>query len=129
MERPSKESNLCYCNYRPQYLSSHMVSSSKACKLLYFHFISMFLDIFKQLKIRFRFHPRVNRCYCPSKEVAKRALYDGLEESQIQVFGLPIRPSFARAVLSKVEDLTRHNKTINLYMMVFFLCILFVYVL
>ncbi|KAB2079588.1 hypothetical protein ES319_A05G015000v1 [Gossypium barbadense] len=48
------------------------------------------------------FHPRVNRCYCPSKEVAKRALYDGLEESQIQVFGLPIRPSFARAVLSKI---------------------------
>ncbi|KAB2079589.1 hypothetical protein ES319_A05G015000v1 [Gossypium barbadense] len=52
------------------------------------------------------FHPRVNRCYCPSKEVAKRALYDGLEESQIQVFGLPIRPSFARAVLSK-EDLRK----------------------
>ncbi|XVF48013.1 hypothetical protein PTKIN_Ptkin03bG0156200 [Pterospermum kingtungense] len=49
------------------------------------------------------FHPGVNRCYCPSKEVAKRALYDGLEESQIQVFGLPIRPSFARAVLSKDE--------------------------
>nr|KJB53973.1 hypothetical protein B456_009G014700 [Gossypium raimondii] len=52
------------------------------------------------------FHPRVNRCYCPSKEVAKRALYDGLEESQIQVFGLPIRPSFARAVLSK-DDLRK----------------------
>ncbi|XP_010533117.1 PREDICTED: monogalactosyldiacylglycerol synthase 3, chloroplastic [Tarenaya hassleriana] len=49
------------------------------------------------------FHHRVNRCYCPSKEVAKRALLDGLEESQIRVFGLPIRPSFARAVLSKDE--------------------------
>ncbi|KAF7838742.1 monogalactosyldiacylglycerol synthase 2, chloroplastic-like [Senna tora] len=47
------------------------------------------------------FHPGVNRCYCPSKEVAKRALQDGLEESQTRVFGLPIRPSFARAVLSK----------------------------
>lgn len=47
------------------------------------------------------FHPRVNRCYCPSKEVAKRASYFGLEESQIRVFGLPIRPSFARAVISK----------------------------
>lgn len=59
--------------------------------------------------ILFRFHPGVNRCYCPSKEVAKRALCDGLEESQIQVFGLPIRPSFARAVLSKVTIVdTKH---------------------
>ncbi|KAK7857871.1 monogalactosyldiacylglycerol synthase 3 [Quercus suber] len=48
-----------------------------------------------------KFHPGVNRCYCPSEEVAKRALLDGLEESQTCVFGLPIRPSFARAVLSK----------------------------
>ncbi|KAH1033427.1 hypothetical protein J1N35_045601 [Gossypium stocksii] len=54
----------------------------------------------------FRFHPGVNRCYCPSNEVAKRALYDGLEESQVRVFGLPIRPSFARAVLSK-DDLRK----------------------
>ncbi|KAI3443898.1 hypothetical protein Pfo_000563 [Paulownia fortunei] len=50
------------------------------------------------------FHPSVNRLYCPSEEVAKRALLDGLEESQIRVFGLPIRPSFCRAVLSK-DDL------------------------
>ncbi|XP_057968827.1 monogalactosyldiacylglycerol synthase 2, chloroplastic-like isoform X2 [Malania oleifera] len=50
------------------------------------------------------FHPGVNRCYCPSQEVAKKALLDGLVPSQIQVFGLPIRPSFARAVLSK-DDL------------------------
>ncbi|THG08109.1 hypothetical protein TEA_021300 [Camellia sinensis var. sinensis] len=50
------------------------------------------------------FHPGVNRCYCPSEEVAKRALLDGLEESQTRVFGLPIRPSFCRAVLSK-DDL------------------------
>ncbi|WCJ29977.1 Monogalactosyldiacylglycerol synthase chloroplastic [Euphorbia peplus] len=49
------------------------------------------------------FHPGVNRCYCPSNEVAKRALVDGLEENQVRVFGLPIRPSFARAVLSKDE--------------------------
>ncbi|KAJ9141030.1 hypothetical protein P3X46_031614 [Hevea brasiliensis] len=49
------------------------------------------------------FHPGVNRCYCPSKGVAKRAALDGLEDSQICVFGLPIRPSFARAVLSKDE--------------------------
>ncbi|XP_010050105.2 monogalactosyldiacylglycerol synthase 2, chloroplastic [Eucalyptus grandis] len=50
------------------------------------------------------FHPGVNRCYCPSQAVAKRASEDGLENSQIRVFGLPIRPSFARAVLSK-DDL------------------------
>ncbi|CAK9153187.1 unnamed protein product [Ilex paraguariensis] len=50
------------------------------------------------------FNPGVNRCYCPSEEVAKRALLDGLEESQARVFGLPIRPSFCRAVLSK-DDL------------------------
>ncbi|XP_057538550.1 monogalactosyldiacylglycerol synthase 2, chloroplastic-like [Amaranthus tricolor] len=50
------------------------------------------------------FHPGVNRLYCPSREVAKRASLDGLEDSQIQVFGLPVRPSFARAILSK-DDL------------------------
>ncbi|KAI8570639.1 hypothetical protein RHMOL_Rhmol01G0051600 [Rhododendron molle] len=50
------------------------------------------------------FNPGVNRCYCPSEEVAKRALLDGLEESQTRVFGLPIRPSFCRSVLSK-DDL------------------------
>ncbi|CAN1159327.1 Monogalactosyldiacylglycerol synthase 2, chloroplastic [Linum perenne] len=49
------------------------------------------------------FHPGVDRCYCPSNEVAKRAAIDGLEESQIQVYGLPIRPSFARAVFTKEE--------------------------
>lgn len=46
----------------------------------------------------------MNRCYCPSQEVAKRALFDGLDESQIRVFGLPVRPSFARAALVK-DDL------------------------
>ncbi|KAF7154007.1 hypothetical protein RHSIM_Rhsim01G0057900 [Rhododendron simsii] len=50
------------------------------------------------------FNPGVNRCYCPSEEVAKRALLDDLEESQTRVFGLPIRPSFCRSVLSK-DDL------------------------
>lgn len=34
--------------------------------------------------------------------MAKKAALDGLDESQIRVFGLPIRPSFARAVLVKV---------------------------
>ncbi|MCD7460707.1 hypothetical protein HAX54_044250 [Datura stramonium] len=43
----------------------------------------------------------VNRLYCPSG--SKRASLDRLEESQIRVFGLPIRPSFCRAVLSKIK--------------------------
>ncbi|KAE9602317.1 hypothetical protein Lal_00049909 [Lupinus albus] len=48
------------------------------------------------------FHPWVNRLYCPSEVVAKKASQEGgLEESQIRVYGLPIRPSFARAVLVK----------------------------
>ncbi|KAI3929825.1 hypothetical protein MKX01_025993 [Papaver californicum] len=47
------------------------------------------------------FNSGVNRCYCPSDEVAKRALVDGLESSQIRVFGLPVRPSFCRAILLK----------------------------
>ncbi|KAK1437441.1 hypothetical protein QVD17_03232 [Tagetes erecta] len=50
------------------------------------------------------FHPGVKRCYCPSEEVSKRALLDRLEPNQIRVFGLPVRPSFARAILNK-DDL------------------------
>ncbi|AEC06183.1 monogalactosyldiacylglycerol synthase type C [Arabidopsis thaliana] len=49
------------------------------------------------------FHHGVSRCYCPSKEVAKRALVDGLDDSQIRVFGLPVRPSFPRTILNKNE--------------------------
>ncbi|KAJ4755040.1 Processive diacylglycerol beta-glucosyltransferase [Rhynchospora pubera] len=49
------------------------------------------------------FHKSVTRCYCPSREVAKKALIEGLEPMQIRVFGLPIRPSFCRAVLNKDE--------------------------
>ncbi|TVU27862.1 hypothetical protein EJB05_19363 [Eragrostis curvula] len=52
------------------------------------------------------FHAGVNRCYCPSEEVAKRAALDYLKPSQIRVFGLPIRPSFCRAVLVK-DDLRK----------------------
>ncbi|GAB2216147.1 hypothetical protein Droror1_Dr00023916 [Drosera rotundifolia] len=48
------------------------------------------------------FHPSVNRCYCPSEELAKRASLDGLEDLQIRVYGLPVRPSFARVVHVKV---------------------------
>ncbi|KAG8060613.1 hypothetical protein GUJ93_ZPchr0002g25645 [Zizania palustris] len=55
------------------------------------------------------FHADVNRCYCPSEEVAKRAVLDDLQPSQIRVFGLPIRPSFCRAVLVK-DDLKKELK-------------------
>ncbi|GFY99696.1 monogalactosyldiacylglycerol synthase type C [Actinidia rufa] len=40
------------------------------------------------------FHPGVNRCYCPSEEVAKRSLIDGLEESQTRVFWLAYQTHF-----------------------------------
>nr|CAD1825031.1 unnamed protein product [Ananas comosus var. bracteatus] len=49
------------------------------------------------------FHKLVTRCYCPSTEVAKRALKAGLQPSQIKVYGLPVRPSFAKPVRPKVE--------------------------
>ncbi|KAJ6808112.1 monogalactosyldiacylglycerol synthase, chloroplastic [Iris pallida] len=44
------------------------------------------------------FHKLVTRCYCPSPEVAKRALKAGLQPSQIKVYGLPVRPSFVKPV-------------------------------
>ncbi|KAM3257658.1 hypothetical protein ACQJBY_049772 [Aegilops geniculata] len=49
------------------------------------------------------FHKLVTRCYCPSAEVTKRALKAGLKPSQIKVYGLPVRPSFAKPVPSKDE--------------------------
>ncbi|KAF6145466.1 hypothetical protein GIB67_032589 [Kingdonia uniflora] len=52
------------------------------------------------------FNKKVTRCYCPSEGVAKRALLDGLDSSQVCVFGLPVKPSFCRAIISK-DDLRR----------------------
>ncbi|KAL6533805.1 Monogalactosyldiacylglycerol synthase 1, chloroplastic [Orobanche hederae] len=49
------------------------------------------------------FHKLVTRCYCPSEEVAKRALRAGLQRSQIKVYGLPVRPSFVKPVRLKGE--------------------------
>ncbi|PKA62442.1 putative monogalactosyldiacylglycerol synthase 3, chloroplastic [Apostasia shenzhenica] len=68
----------------------------------------LFLTVITDLNTCHRtwFHTGVTRCYCASKEVADRALLDGLKPSQIRVFGLPIRPSFCRAVLNK-DDLRR----------------------
>ncbi|KAE8687430.1 Monogalactosyldiacylglycerol synthase [Hibiscus syriacus] len=45
----------------------------------------------------------VTRCYCPTDDVAKRALKAGLQPSQIKVYGLPIRPSFVKPVRPKIE--------------------------
>lgn len=50
-----------------------------------------------------RFHKLVTRCYCPSTEVAKRALKAGLQPSKLKVYGLPVRPSFVKPVRPKVE--------------------------
>ncbi|KAJ4952917.1 hypothetical protein NE237_029749 [Protea cynaroides] len=49
------------------------------------------------------FHKLVTRCYCPTTEVAKRALKAGLQPSQIKVYGLPVRPTFVKPVRPKVE--------------------------
>ncbi|KAJ1430182.1 Glycosyl transferase, family 28, C-terminal [Sesbania bispinosa] len=49
------------------------------------------------------FHKLVTRCYCPTTDVAKRALKAGLQQSQIKIYGLPVRPSFVKPVRSKVE--------------------------
>ncbi|KAH9304632.1 hypothetical protein KI387_009036, partial [Taxus chinensis] len=49
------------------------------------------------------FHNRVTRCYCPTNEVATRALDEGLVRSQVRVYGLPIRPSFCKNLRRKAE--------------------------
>ncbi|KAL7165916.1 hypothetical protein ACSBR2_036730 [Camellia fascicularis] len=49
------------------------------------------------------FHKLVTRCYCPTEEVAKRALKAGLQPFQVKVFGLPVRPSFVKPVRPKDE--------------------------
>ncbi|KDP33494.1 hypothetical protein JCGZ_07065 [Jatropha curcas] len=49
------------------------------------------------------FHKLVTRCYCPTTDVAKRALKAGLQPSQIKVYGLPVRPSFVKPVRPKAE--------------------------
>lgn len=49
------------------------------------------------------FHKLVTRCYCPSSDVAKRALKAGLKPHQIKVYGLPVRPSFVKPIRPKDE--------------------------
>eukprot|EP00249_Psilotum_nudum_P020050 c27537_g1_i1 orf=3-1175(-) len=53
------------------------------------------------------FHRLVTKCFCPTREVADRALKAGLRSSQIRVHGLPIRPSFCRAIRTKQVELHR----------------------
>ncbi|PON94596.1 Diacylglycerol glucosyltransferase [Trema orientale] len=68
-----------------------------------FKYFSNLKIVFDVLYLVFRFHKLVTRCYCPTTEVAKRALKAGLQPSQIKVYGLPVRPSFVKPVRPKVE--------------------------
>lgn len=49
------------------------------------------------------FHKLVTRCYCPTTDVAKRAMKAGLQQTQIKIYGLPVRPSFIKPVRPKDE--------------------------
>ncbi|XP_039684572.1 probable monogalactosyldiacylglycerol synthase, chloroplastic isoform X2 [Medicago truncatula] len=49
------------------------------------------------------FHKLVTRCYCPTTDVAKRAMKAGLQQTQIKIYGLPVRPSFIKPVRPKVK--------------------------
>ncbi|CAI5469698.1 unnamed protein product [Closterium sp. Yama58-4] len=49
------------------------------------------------------FHRLVTVCFCPTKDVAQRALKAGLQPPQIRVHGLPIRPAFAKPSAPKDE--------------------------
>lgn len=49
------------------------------------------------------FHRSVTKCFCPTKEVERRALKAGLRPSQLRVYGLPIRPAFSQAISSKAQ--------------------------
>ncbi|XP_058724927.1 probable monogalactosyldiacylglycerol synthase, chloroplastic [Vicia villosa] len=49
------------------------------------------------------FHKLVTRCYCPTTDVAKRAMKAGLQQTQIKIYGLPVRPSFVKPVRPKEE--------------------------
>jgi 1,2-diacylglycerol 3-beta-galactosyltransferase len=42
------------------------------------------------------FHAGVDRCYVATEETRAQALALGLAEAQVRLFGLPIRPAFAR---------------------------------
>ncbi|OAY64503.1 putative monogalactosyldiacylglycerol synthase 3, chloroplastic [Ananas comosus] len=50
------------------------------------------------------FHTGVNRCYCPSEEVSKRALLEGLEPSQVRIFGMGPVKKTAKALGESLFD-------------------------
>ncbi|KAE8675869.1 Actin-related protein 2/3 complex subunit 3 [Hibiscus syriacus] len=61
-------------------------------RIFFFSFMSSYLPAIayyyaKYVVIEGSFHPRVNICYCPSKKVAKRSLYDGFK---IHKFGFSV---------------------------------------
>ena len=49
------------------------------------------------------FHPSVDACYVASEHTYKMALAAGLRTDQLHLFGLPIRPAFARPTRAKPE--------------------------
>ncbi|CAM6085207.1 unnamed protein product [Calypogeia fissa] len=49
------------------------------------------------------FHRSVTKCFCPTKDVERRALKAGLRPSQLRVHGLPIRPAFSQSLRSKAQ--------------------------
>lgn len=49
------------------------------------------------------FHPQVDACYLASEQTYQLALQAGLRPEQIHLFGLPIRPAFARPSRPKAE--------------------------
>jgi 1,2-diacylglycerol 3-beta-galactosyltransferase len=47
------------------------------------------------------FYPGVDRCYVATEETRHQALSMGLQQDQIRVYGLPIRPAFAQKTAPK----------------------------
>lgn len=51
------------------------------------------------------FHTKVDKCFVPTEQVKEQALKRGLEEDQIVVHGLPIRPAFSKPPAKSKEEL------------------------
>jgi len=49
------------------------------------------------------FHREVDRCFVPIEEVWDKAVRRGLQESQLRMFGLPVRPAFSGPLPGKQE--------------------------
>ena len=55
------------------------------------------------------FHRDVDRCFVPIEEVWEKAIQRGLQESQLRMYGLPVRPAFRAKLPSKGEMRTKLN--------------------